>query len=302
VLGTQNWTSGGNPIWSCLAYTNSGGTPYSHYYTTAGDAATGTGFLSNNTITGIGSGGWGGIIGSWTRGEVMGSISAGDFFASYSLGNNYTSGISADIINTEGKRIPAFSVTSSQIKVYNDGVAVLVDGKARVNFDRDFKSLIGKNIPTITVTPMGKCNGLYITEVDNEGFSIAEFNDGNTNVPFSYIVIGKRIDADTYQGLPEDLAKPDFDENMKGVMFNENNLEQTATPIWWDGKQLRFDPIPETKRHFRIDYDIKDAIKEVPKNQAPTVRTKAKNMGKPFFEAEKQSIKPKDSLKISTDF
>lgn len=28
-------------------------------------------------------------------------------------------------------------------------------------------------------------------------------------------------------------------------MFNENNKEQNALPIWWDGQKIRFEAIPE---------------------------------------------------------
>jgi len=34
---------------------------------------------------------------------------------------------------------------------------------------------------------------------------------------------------------------------MKGVMFNENDLINSAKPIWWDGNKVRFDESPEQK-------------------------------------------------------
>jgi hypothetical protein len=71
---------------------------------------------------------------------------------------------------------------------------------------------------------MGMCNGLYITNVSAEGFDVVELANGTSNVEFSYIVIAKRKDADDKNELPRDLARKDFDEKMKGVMFNENNL------------------------------------------------------------------------------
>ena len=37
-----------------------------------------------------------------------------------------------------------------------------------------------------------------------------------------------------------------FDENMKKVMFDENDKEHSATPIWWDGSKIRFDPLPKS--------------------------------------------------------
>lgn len=237
VIGRETYTG----AWACLGYQSSAAASrYGLYYTSAG---TGAGFLPDGIINGIGAGGFGGIIGSWTRGEVMGHISAGELFASYNLGNEYTSGYSAEVVTLSDKRVAAYAMTSTDIKVYNDGTGKLSNGKAKVNFDASFTELIGDNKPVVTITPMGQCNGIYIANVDSKGFDVIELNNGNSNVEFSFIVISKRIDAENKPQLPEALSKKDFDEKMKGVMFNENDLEHSATPIWWDGSQLRFDEI-----------------------------------------------------------
>ncbi|MBI5218025.1 MAG: tail fiber domain-containing protein [Bacteroidia bacterium] len=81
------------------------------------------------------------------------------------------------------------------IKVYDEGTRKLNNGKARVNFDASFTQLIGDNKPVVTITPMGQCNGIYISSVDSKGFEVTELNNGNSSVEFSYILIGKRINA-----------------------------------------------------------------------------------------------------------
>jgi hypothetical protein len=225
---------------------------------------------TDNILTGIGLGGYGGIMGGWTRGEVMGHVSAGELFASYNLGNEYTSGYTAEIVKVDDKRVAAYTMTSTDIKVYHDGVATLTNGKARVNFDSNFAELIGTNKPVVTLTPMGMCNGIYISNVDSKGFEIAELNYGNSNVEFSYIVIGKRIDADNKPELPEALSKVDFDDKMKGVMFNENNLEQSATPIWWDGKKVRFDAPPQTALEQKKGANIFQMRQQSKSSESPT--------------------------------
>jgi hypothetical protein len=230
--------------WASLGYYSSGSTRYALYYSTTGGSGSGTGFLSSQVVTGIGAGGFGGVIGSWTRGEIMGQVSCGELFASYNLGNSYTSGYQVEIVSLKDKRVPAYSVTSTEIKVYNDGTSKLSNGKAQIKFDKSFTELIGSNIPVVTISPMGNCNGLYISNITSDGFEVAELNQGSSNVEFSFIVIGKRIDAENKPVLPESLSKTDFDKNMKGVMFNENNLEQSGTPIWWDGTKIRFDNPP----------------------------------------------------------
>lgn len=244
--GVIGGSSQANPPtqWASLGYRNSAGNHYGVYYT---NAQTGAGYLPDRNLIDIGSGGCGGVIGSWTRGEVMGHISSGEMFASYNIGNSYISGYSAEVITVKNKRVAAYTMTSTDIKVYNDGIGKLINGKVRVNFEKSFSELIGENKPVVTITPMGQCNGIYISNIDSRGFDVTELNNGNSNVEFSYILIGKRIDADNKPELPEALAKPDFDEKMKDVMFNENNLEQSATPIWWDGTKVRFDTPPQPK-------------------------------------------------------
>jgi len=246
VLGSQ-WNAS---YWGSLGYKNSGSSVYGCYYTSVGS---GGGFMDNAGImTGIGSGGYGGVMGGWSRGEVLGFTSAGELYASYNLGNEYTSGVSADIVSTATERIPVYSVTSNQVKVYADGYANLINGTCRVNFDKAFESVISSDgKPTVTVTPIGECRGIYISEIDNNGFTVKEQNGGTSSVEFSWIAIGKRIDADKVSNLPEALQDKNFDNHMKGVMFNENNKEQNATPIWWDGTKLRFDtppPLPSMEK------------------------------------------------------
>jgi len=242
VLGAQ-WSAS---YWGSLGYKNSGSGTYGCYYTSVGS---GGGFMTNDGIlTGIGSGGCGGVMGGWSRGEVLGFTSSGELYASYNLGNEYTSGVSADIITTTTERIPVYSVTSNDVKVYADGYAQLNNGTYHVNFDKTFVSVISsEGKPTVTITPIGECQGIYISQIDNNGFTVKEQNGGASSVEFSWIAIGKRVDADKVTHLPEALKDKDFDKNMKGVMFNENNKEQNATPIWWDGTKLRFDAPPPDK-------------------------------------------------------
>ena len=240
VLGGSSTTEPPS-AWGSLGYRASNNNHYGVYGTTAYQL--GTGYLPSNKQLHIGGGFYGGIIGSWSRGEIIGQITGGELFSTYNIGNTYTSGYHADIITTDNKRVAAYSVTSPELKVYNDGKSRLINGRAYIEFTNDFVKLIGNNVPTVTVSPMGECQGLYVTNVSTKGFEVRELNNGSSNVEFSYIVIGKRIDAETK--IPEVLQIPDIDEKFKQVMFNENNKEQNALPIWWDGQKIRFDAIPE---------------------------------------------------------
>jgi hypothetical protein len=249
-LGTTNIRSGGvlggltTTTWGALGYRNSGGTNYAAYFTSP--AATGTGYMAQgNSVHGIGLGSYGGTMGGWVRGEVLGFTAAGSLYASYNLGNTYTSGISADIVTAGEKRMAAYSVTSPEVQVYGSGTAKLHAGQARVDFTEAFKGLVSsEHNPVITVTPVGNCNGLHLVSVDHEGFVVAENGNGTASVAFNWIAIGHRVDVEGTPVFPEDIANSKFDDHLRSVMFNENNAERSASPIWWDGSRLRYDNIP----------------------------------------------------------
>lgn len=270
ILGSQVFAS----YWGSLGYKASNSAGYGLYYTSAGS---GGGFLPDNIATGIGAGGYGGVIGSWTRGDVMGHISAGELFASYNLGNEYTSGYQADIVNTGEERVAAYSVTSTDIKVYGDGEGALNGTSVFVPFEKEYAQMLGST-PRVTVSPLGSSAAIYIKSIEKNGFTVA--SDNAVNVQFTWIAVGKRIDAGRKPELPADLADNNFDENMKGVMFNENNLEQSATPVWYDGAKVRFDKAPEVKTEKKEPHNtaaakaqadkVNELIKSAAKNTTAT--------------------------------
>ncbi len=247
VLGSGGGTSG----WGSLGYKGSNSVYYGVYGSNG--YASGGGFLPTTKSLGIGGGFAGGVIGSWSMGEVMGSINTGELFASYNLGNEYTSGFSAEIVEVEGKRVAAYSVTSTDVKVYADGTGVLSAESVFVAFDGDFAQLLGSK-PTVTVSALGSPATLYVQSVGKDGFTVASAG-GPVSTEFMWIAVGRRTDAGSKPSLPADIADKKFDDNLKGVMFNENNKEQSATPVWWDGSRIRFDAAPEEKRKKEPEHD-----------------------------------------------
>ncbi|MDQ7779410.1 MAG: hypothetical protein RDV41_06830, partial [Planctomycetota bacterium] len=228
--------------WGTLGYYSSASTAYGAYWTSSGSGA---GYLGDNVQTGIGSGGYGGVMGGWVRGEVLGFTSAGELYASYNLGDEYTSGVQAEIVNLPEKRVAVYASTSTDVKVNADGYAQLSNGICEVKFDPAFAEVIsGEGRPTVTATPLGECEGVFITDISSAGFTVKEAHGGASNVEFTWIAVARRIDHAARPRLPQAIADTKFDDNLKGVMFNESNLDRSATPIWWDGAQLRFDNPP----------------------------------------------------------
>jgi hypothetical protein len=235
--------------WGSLGYRSSGLLNYGVYGNAA--YASGGGRLEEGTRTGIGGGFYGDLMGGWVRGDIMGLATQGSLFASYNVGNTYNTGFHADLVKTGGTVTPAFAVTSTTVKVYNDGAASLNNGTTRVNFTPEYAGLIN-GTPTVTVSPMGNCNGLYIVSIDKGGFNVAEMNNGNSNVEFSYIVVGTRVDAENTT-VPSEITTPGFADQMSGMMFNEGNTKQSGSAMWWNGKTIEHSTPPSLTREEKTN-------------------------------------------------
>ena len=237
VLGAE--VSGA--YWSSLGYRNSGFVPYGVYATAV--LATGAGrFSQPQKNFSIGGGFYGGMIGSWSKGNIIGQVSSGTMFASYNSGDEYTVGKQIELVDTGSQKTAAYTVTSTESIVYKKGKTTLTNGTTRVDFDKNYLALLGE-IPVVTITPMGQCNGLFIESIDQKGFTIKELNNGTSNVAISWIAVGDRIDAQQNK-LPKAVLEKDFDNNINEVMFNENNKTETSKAMWFDGTNIQFGQLP----------------------------------------------------------
>ena len=239
VLGAQ---VDGN-YWGALGYRSSGLLNYGVYGSSA--YASGTGYLPSNEVAGIGGGFFGSMIGSVSKGKVIGQMNSGELLASYNLGDEYTSGHQIELVNNGTERVPAYSVTSTELTIYKKGKITLQNGSAYVAFDNNYTSLLA-DIPVVTVTAMGACNGLYIEQIDRKGFTVRELNNGTSNVSVSWISVADRIDQTSAQAVPSEMLQNSFDENLQLSLHDDSNKEQSGQGMWWDGqsKKVRFGQVP----------------------------------------------------------
>jgi hypothetical protein len=232
VLGSDY----GGTVWGSLGYRNSGSTSYGAYWTSSG---IGAGFnASGSSMAGIGAGGYGDMLGLWTKGEVMGQIVSGELFASYNIGNTYTSGTQIELVNTGTEKVAAYSVSSTELKVYDNGFASLNGSEVFIPFEKNFSSLLTDDRPVVSITPIGQSANIYLKSITTEGFTVA--SDAPQSIEFSWIAVGTRIDNEQAARVPENMKDPRFDENLQQIMFNENNKEHQAKAMWWDGNSIRF--------------------------------------------------------------
>ena len=237
VLGAKQDGS----YWASLGYKNSGDNKYGAYWTSRGS---GSGYsATGSAMAGVGAGGYGDMLGLWSRGEVMGAIFAGELFSAYNLGNTYTSGTQVELVNNGTKKIPAYSVTSTELKVYDNGFASLNGNETQIYFTDNFINMIDDQRPVVTITPIGKSAVLYIKSISKDGFIVA--CDTPQDIQFTWIAVGTRIDNVESQKVPEELTDISFDKNLIDFMFNENIKERNAKAMWWDGNKIQFGTLPD---------------------------------------------------------
>ncbi len=237
VIGSEIYAA----YWGALGYKSAATQYYGVYATTA--LSTGSGLLPSNELIGIGGGFFGNLVGSVSKGEVIGQLNSGELFASYNEGNTYTTGKNIELVKTSGEaKTPVYALTSVEAKIYNNGIAQLVNGEAYIAFDENYKALLGEN-PVVTVTPNGNCNGVYIASVDKNGFTVKEMNSGTHTVAISWISVGNRVDNQLEEATKM-VSAPGFDRSLQQVLISDSNTDATAEGMWWDGTTIRFGKIP----------------------------------------------------------
>lgn len=195
--------------------------------------------------TNIGLGIYGGVMGGWMRGLVYGTHVKGERYSLYVDGKTYMNEPITQLITTTGDRQTVYGSSAMKVEISDRGKAALTNGQAYIAFTDAFKQTISTNPDelTITVSPMGNSNGIYILSYDENGFTVMENNNGSSAVTFNWIAIGTRKDYETVTHSPEIIAN-DFDTKMNGVMFNDNNKIDTPQSMWWDGTNIRWDAPP----------------------------------------------------------
>jgi hypothetical protein len=88
------------------------------------------------------------------------------------------------------------------------GEAQLVDGRATVQIDPEFASIVETDKYHVFLTPYGDSNGLYVSRRDSTEFQVSEHQGGKSNLSFSYRIAAKRKDVGSAR-LPK-ISMPDF--------------------------------------------------------------------------------------------
>ena len=245
VLGINNT----NASYGMLGYERSNGTNC---------AVLGNAAYVNNTFrnsaqqinSSIGLGIQGGFLGGHLKGSQFGLITKGELVGQYTDGSSISNKGYA-VVNTtsNGEKVATYVPTSTSIDISTKGTGKLVNGTAKIFFDKNYSNLTDKNKPVIvTVSPMGETKGVYVSEVTNDGFIVKENNNGNSNVSFYWIAIGEKNNTES-MSIPSELLTRDFDANLDSFLTIDEEAKETSKAMWWNGSNLEFGKIAPKEAH-----------------------------------------------------
>jgi hypothetical protein len=98
----------------------------------------------------------------------------------------------------DGTHRALYCMESPEVWFEDFGAAKLKRGRAVVKIDADFAKVIKRGDYRVFVTPEGDCRGLYIRGKRVASFEVRELAGGESNVAFSYRIVGRRKDIKGY--------------------------------------------------------------------------------------------------------
>jgi len=226
AIGVYGYATSGNSKWAVGAWCT--GDDYDYY-------------KSTDTKSGIGVASYGSMIGSWSYGEVYGMNVSGERYGIYIDGKQYSNDIITQLSDIgEPERVATYVPTSTSVDIIARGTTTLTNGRATIVFDKDFLNLVSeKENIIITVTPIGKTQGVYVENVKTSGFQVVENNDGKSNVQINWIAIGTKKGYETPNN-PQELISNTYDQSMRSVYTTK--LE---SPVPYEAKQFYWDNVSE---------------------------------------------------------
>jgi len=242
--GTFGGFYSGSAPWGCLGYKTSGGGFYGGYFTST---TTGTGKSSGVKIN-SGIGAWGDLFGADIHGEIYGAFMEGSVYGSFVSGDSYKTGLDVHLQKEEnGMTIPLYSNVSADASIQTYGYSTLSDGRCEVKFDKSFSAAVSKNSPVIvTVTPMGNTGGVFLSEVNADGFKVVENDNRKSTVQFSYIAIGKRAGYED-PSLPQEIVAGDYVEKVSAGLHNDADMQTNGQGLYYENGQLTVGIHPSTR-------------------------------------------------------
>jgi hypothetical protein len=86
-----------------------------------------------------------------------------------------------------------YAIESPEVWFEDFGLGTLQDGVAVVSIDPLFAETVNLDAYHVFVTPLGDCQGLYVTDKTATGFEVRELGGGTANISFDYRIVAHRL-------------------------------------------------------------------------------------------------------------
>jgi hypothetical protein len=223
-----------NNIWGSLAYQSSGNLNYGGYAT-----AWGGGVGKGEGASGIGFGAWGDLFGADIHGRVYGTYTEGGDYALYSNGAVFKNDLDVHLQPADDRSMNVlYTNVSTDVTVQTSGYCRLSGGMCSVAFDDHFTKVVSPDVPVVvTVTPIGSSNGVYIADVDQNGFRLVENNQGKSDVQVAFIAIGRRAGYEDPE-LPQEVISADYVDKLSRGLHNDADTSTDGEGLYYENDRL----------------------------------------------------------------
>lgn len=113
------------------------------------------------------------------------------------IGNSVFDGTKSAVISVQDEERLVYAIESPEVWIEDFGSASLVGGVGQVGIDPLFAGTVSLLEYHVFVTPLGDCNGLYVSQKTATGFEVRELGGGTSDIDFDYRLVAKRIGYET---------------------------------------------------------------------------------------------------------
>jgi hypothetical protein len=222
--------------WGSMGYHDSGGIPYGGYFTSS---TIGQGKKDGAVKSGIGLGAWGDLMGADIHGKIYGIYTEGQNYALFAHGMVFRDDLDVHLQGTgKGGNAVLYTTVSSDAIVQTGGTVALSSGRASVTFDPVFEASVSAREPVVvTVTPVGESNGVYLSDISSDGFTIIENNNGKSSVTVNYIAMGKRSGYED-PVVPQEVIDAEYIGKIERGLHNDQNTQANGEGLYYEQGKL----------------------------------------------------------------
>jgi hypothetical protein len=124
---------------------------------------------------------------------VYGDTDTNEYCYISDSGNFGCTGSKSSVADFDGETRALYAIESPDVWFEDFGNSTLNGGSATVQVDSLFAQSVNLDIDYLVfLTPLGDCNGLYVTNKTATGFEVHELGGGSSNVSFDYRIVAKR--------------------------------------------------------------------------------------------------------------